>query len=153
MEMKKCKECGKLFTPSNPRQQYCTDKHFRPCPVCSKPVEIKYLSDPTPRCADCRKSGLKTKSNAKIVGPSTIQVSTDSLDTLHKCEDWHTMKYTGKSNFGFVTDHVYVIRLVPNLPYGFIIEAIKDVTDDDDTDISLPISSMLSYGYFFKEVA
>ena len=58
MEMRKCKECGKLFAPKG-REQYCSDIHYRPCPVCGKPVEAKYLSDPARRCEDCKKAGKK----------------------------------------------------------------------------------------------
>ena len=54
-EMKKCKECGKLFMPKG-REQYCSDVHYRPCPVCGKPVIAKYLSDPARRCDDCKHS-------------------------------------------------------------------------------------------------
>ena len=53
--IKICKECGKEFEAKSARQQYCSGPHFRPCPVCGTPVEIKYLSDPTPKCAECRK--------------------------------------------------------------------------------------------------
>ena len=53
--IKICKECGKEFEATSARQQYCSGPHFRPCPVCGKLVEIKYLSDPTPKCVDCRK--------------------------------------------------------------------------------------------------
>lgn len=53
MEMRKCKECGKLFAPKG-REKYCSDVHYRPCPICGEPVEAKYLSDPPKRCAACR---------------------------------------------------------------------------------------------------
>lgn len=76
VEMKKCKECGKLFTPRNPRQQYCDDVHYRPCPVCGKPVEAKYLSDPARVCSDeCkkilaqRKRGEKKAETVKKIEP------------------------------------------------------------------------------------
>ena len=52
-EQRACKECGKLFTPKG-REQYCPDIHYRPCPVCGKPVVAKYLSDPPRRCEDCK---------------------------------------------------------------------------------------------------
>lgn len=52
-EMRKCKECGKMFTPKG-REQYCSDTHYRPCPVCGTPVVAKYLSDPPRKCDKCR---------------------------------------------------------------------------------------------------
>ncbi len=36
-----CEECGKSFVPTNNNQRYCTDVHYRSCPVCGKPVEVK----------------------------------------------------------------------------------------------------------------
>ena len=38
---KVCKQCGKPFETNNPQKIYCNDKHYLPCPVCSKPVEKK----------------------------------------------------------------------------------------------------------------
>lgn len=64
---KRCKECGEYFTPRSMRQQYCDKLHYRPCPVCGKPVEAKYLSDP-PRCCskECQKlSRNKTQAQQK----------------------------------------------------------------------------------------
>lgn len=52
-ELRKCKECGKMFQPKG-REQYCSDIHYRPCPVCGKPVVAKYLSDPARRCDACK---------------------------------------------------------------------------------------------------
>lgn len=51
--LKKCKECGKLFTPKG-RENYCSEDHYRPCPVCGKPVIVKYFSDPPRKCDDCK---------------------------------------------------------------------------------------------------
>lgn len=56
--MKKCKECGKLFVPKG-RENYCSDIHYRPCPVCGKPVEVKYFSDPPRKCDDCKYRKVK----------------------------------------------------------------------------------------------
>lgn len=55
---RRCKECGKLFVPRG-REQYCQDTHYRPCPICGKPVEVKYLSDPARKCDDCRYRKVK----------------------------------------------------------------------------------------------
>lgn len=46
-----CKECGKEFIAKSPRQFYCKDDHYRPCPVCGKSVLVKpnTWNDP-PRC-------------------------------------------------------------------------------------------------------
>ena len=57
-EMRKCKECGKLYTPKG-REQSCSDVHYRPCPNCGEPVVAKYLSDPPRRCDKCRGKKIK----------------------------------------------------------------------------------------------
>ena len=61
LEKKKCKECGEYFTPRSMRQQYCDKLHYRPCPVCGKPVEAKYLSDPARCCSQECKNALRAK--------------------------------------------------------------------------------------------
>ena len=53
MELRKCKECGKMFQPKG-REQYCSDTHYRPCPICGEPVIARYLSDPPRKCDKCR---------------------------------------------------------------------------------------------------
>lgn len=145
LEQKKCKECGKLFTPKNARQQYCADIHYRPCPVCGKLVEIKYLSDPTPRCTDCRKRRVKSEVS-KIVNNFVENVDNSS-------DDYEVKMYTGRDgSCGFHTKHNYLVRVRPNTPYGYLVEAIQDLTVQEDVDIQLPMASMNSYAYFFKEV-
>lgn len=67
MELRKCKECGKMFQPKG-REQYCSDIHYRPCPVCGKPVIAKYLSDPARRCDDCK--GKKADISKTPAAPS-----------------------------------------------------------------------------------
>lgn len=148
MEMKKCKECGKLFTPKNPRSQYCDDKHYRPCPVCGRPVEIKYLSDPTPRCMECRQTGRKVSIAKPIVN---ITDTPDSLGELPV--EYVERKYVGKSNFHFISGHTYLVKVKSNAPYGFIVKALRDTTENDDVeDTEMPIASSNSFYYFFKEV-
>lgn len=58
LEMKKCKECGKLFQPTSNKQKYCSEDHYRPCPVCGKLIFAKYLSDPARCCSGVCKSKL-----------------------------------------------------------------------------------------------
>lgn len=146
--MKKCKECGKLFKPDNPRQRYCTDVHYRPCPTCGKPVEIKYLSDPTPRCLDCRRSGNRVNPNKSTPAPIVDEAAASTLP-----DDFVERVYKGRDNqCGFHTGHKYLVKVKSNRPYGFIVEAIKDLTTNEDLDdVSLPIASYNSFDYFFKE--
>lgn len=74
MEMKKCKECGKLFTPKSTRSQYCDRLHYRPCPVCGKPVEAKYLSDPARCCSKMCQQELKNLNSGHKPIPYTKPV-------------------------------------------------------------------------------
>lgn len=39
-ETRICELCGKEFHPNNSTQKYCKDDHYRPCPVCGKPIKI-----------------------------------------------------------------------------------------------------------------
>lgn len=64
--MKKCKECGQLFMPKSTRSQYCDRVHYRPCPICGKLVEAKYLSDPARCCSkECQQASRRNQSNSK----------------------------------------------------------------------------------------
>lgn len=163
VKMKKCKECGQMFVPKNPRSQYCDAKHYRPCPVCGELVEIKYLSDPTPRCASCRKLGLKVNAtaNTKLVNVANaatkVEPVNNSASATENVEDLPSdfvqRKYTGHTNCGFISSHIYLVKVRENKPYGFIVEAIKDITDNEDVDdTEMGISSPKSFKYFFKEV-
>lgn len=60
-EPKRCKECGELFIPKTSRQKYCNKNHYRPCPVCGKPVLVKYFSEPTRTCSKECTIALKRK--------------------------------------------------------------------------------------------
>lgn len=35
-----CQHCGKQFETNSPQKIYCNDQHYRPCPVCGKPVAM-----------------------------------------------------------------------------------------------------------------
>ena len=149
IEMKKCKECKKLFTPKNPRQQYCEGKHFRPCPVCGKDVEIKYLSDPTPRCAECRK--LRIKKSDPVVRDTKVEDLTSSYELP---SEFVPRRYVGKSGAcKFIKNHIYLVKVKSNRPYGFYVDASEDITSNELTSgMKLPIASPSSFFYFFKEV-
>ena len=80
LEMKKCKECGKLFTPKSKLSQYCDDLHYRPCPVCGKLVEAKYLSDPARCCS--KECSQKKKEADKQKAKQTASMSVN--DSMKK---------------------------------------------------------------------
>lgn len=136
---KRCKECGKLFIARNSRTQYCDRPHYRPCPVCGEPVLIKYLSDPTPRCINCRSKGARTISKQTKYSVSE-GISHDSS----------VKRYVGKTVAGFVNNQIYNVRLLKNPPYGYTVAAIGEVLNGHP--LILHISSMISYHQLFEDV-
>lgn len=50
-KQKTCVLCGELFFPKAPRQVVCNKQHYRPCPVCKKPIPINRPSDPDVCCS------------------------------------------------------------------------------------------------------
>lgn len=176
MEMRKCKECGKLFMPKSMRSQYCDALHYRPCPVCGKPVEAKYLSDP-PRCCskECQQaSRAKNKSQAvpaSISAASTIQIDTDegttcvnviSLVDRHNIasnlseegkrlvESGQPRTFVGKSSSGFCQGHTYMLEINQDGDYGtYIVSGYYDLTEDKSVAIETTIASKLSFNQFF----
>lgn len=90
-EMRACKECGKMFMPKG-REKYCSDVHYRPCPVCGTPVVAKYLSDPPCKCKDCKGKKMQPASYAKklfnINEPKlpNMTIPTIDLAKAHKLE-------------------------------------------------------------------
>ena len=77
MSINICKECGKQFEAKSPRVAYCSDIHYRPCPVCGKPVVAKYLSDPPRRCVECKNKGKmvpKARVEIKPIEPAVTEI-------------------------------------------------------------------------------
>lgn len=55
LDPKECPLCHKMFIPNTPRQIYCTDTHYVPCPVCGKMTELKDVSTGPQACSEeCR---------------------------------------------------------------------------------------------------
>jgi len=69
--LRKCKECGKTFLPKG-REQYCSDIHYRPCPVCGDLVEVKYLSDPPRKCSKCKHIRIKLSTDQALSDSTSI---------------------------------------------------------------------------------
>lgn len=148
MEMKRCKECGKLFVPRSKRQQYCEDLHYRPCPVCGKLVEAKYLSDPARCCSKECKSQLaaKTRSVVSIISSAEIADTDLSLDIGKLVE------YVGPVVGKWIPNHKYLITIEhENSGYSnYRVWASKDVTSGEDIHILLPLASQYSVDRYFK---
>lgn len=79
---KLCKECGQPFIPKG-RESYCTRTHYRPCPVCGKPVEAKYLSDPARCCSkECQAIARSNKKKSTEVAPAKPAVTTEATSNV-----------------------------------------------------------------------
>lgn len=173
MDMKACKECGKLFVPKSKNSVYCDAIHYRPCPVCGKPVEAKYLSDPARCCSnECKAIARKqSKEKAKttvqvkkiwtdnkstessssntlnVVNNSTNNVSTasDESETVSKIlVPWRGRKtYVGKPVLHLIPGHMYEV-LIDKGEYVYTVECTYDVTDDVEVDIMMPLASQIS---------
>lgn len=50
--VKYCRECGKPFVPKSNMQVFCNNVHYRPCPICDKPVEVKNFYDSNVCCSE-----------------------------------------------------------------------------------------------------
>lgn len=178
VEMKKCKECGKLFVPRNPRQQYCDELHHRPCPVCGKPVEAKYLSDPARVCSnECKKILAQRKRDekkadkvAKIVEPVVGIVDKEELKEEVKVTELPTpegpvdveyeemmkkthkvKQYSGKDVCGFKNGHIYAVD-IERPEYAYEVTAVYDFTEHTTTDVMILVSSKTSFYRYFKPV-
>lgn len=94
LEMKKCKECGKLFMPTSNKQKYCSGPHFRPCPVCGKLVFAKYLSDPARCCSGVCKSKLGKLNKEDVHVAEVMQQKVDLEIEIPKIESIEVLEPT-----------------------------------------------------------
>lgn len=183
MEMKKCKECGKLFLPKSIRSQYCDALHYRPCPVCGKLVEAKYLSDPARCCSKECQQALKKQNKPSIPSSSTPTV-TDSgeieldvvdgdtvvnvLSSVNKhtinaelspegqaiLSDAEVRTYVGKSGCKFIQGHAYAVRVSRDNEYSrYKVSGYYDLTEDKKCDALSVHASMLSFNHFFLPIS
>lgn len=89
-----CKLCGKEFVPLNNTQQYCKDKHYSTCPICGKPVEIKYTYQPVVTCStECmnklREQTCLAKYGVRVISqyePVRKQLSDIALDPVTRAK-------------------------------------------------------------------
>ena len=88
-EIRVCELCGKEFTPKIHRQKYCEGPHYRPCPICGKPVEY---TDPftEPKCCSKECSTARRKQTClSIYGTEVASQSEAVRAKLHDkaCSD------------------------------------------------------------------
>lgn len=167
-EMRKCKECGKLFQPKG-REQYCSDIHYRPCPICGAPVEAKYLSDPPRRCANCKATNkivshsrmlfeikddnveAETTSDVAEVSEDIMNGEQLNIDDIPPGKD--IRRFIGKDykrGKGFLPNHLYELTLDRD-EYSYWITATYDWTSNKEVAITELFSSKISIdGHFEK---
>lgn len=182
MEMKKCKECGKLFMPKSTRSQYCDDLHYRPCPVCGKAVEAKYLSDPARCCSkECQQALKKQNTSAKVdkiindKESTDVEIELSSDDTVvnvlssvsdHNIHsnlsdegqfilgDAEVRTYVGRSCCRFVQGHTYAIKIWKDPQYGnYMVDGYYDLSEDKQCEAHSVHASMISFNQFFLPVS
>lgn len=179
MDMKKCKECGKLFVPKSTRSQYCDELHYRPCPVCSKLVEAKYLSDPARCCSKECQQVLKKQNKPTSMLPQSkvkdnvafVEVDIDDSDNVINAvsdihnhnisatlseegrfllEDADIRTYVGRTNCKFIQGHTYAVRVSKDRDYGnYQVEGYYDLSDDKQCQAYLVQASIISFNQFF----
>ena len=142
---KLCKECGLPFTPKG-REGYCTREHYRPCPVCKKPVLIKYLSDPTPCCSkECTK--MKRSGAKKMIAPAAaVAANTQSQHSFEEFTQGEKRKYVGRDGvMGLTNGNIYTIEIDRDPVYhNYHVTATYDHTREKSCDYTIVCCSMLN---------
>lgn len=90
LEAKKCAYCGNDFIPNSPRQVYCDNDHYGPCPVCGKPVKISDMSV-GPQC--CSKSCIQIQTRKTNKSKYGTEFYFQSDDFSKKSKDTNRIKY------------------------------------------------------------
>lgn len=176
---KTCPLCQKKFIPKG-RQKYCNGPHFKPCPVCGKPVPAPYPSDPAKCCsAECRKKIKELSSTeSERIHPKSVEpeinkaIETEILHEEKRNEyllspdvelSKDPLKPLSKGDKVFLTKECIFDSKLPNLIKGHVydIEVVKDkytyevkLTYDhmyrEDMEYYLNISSAISFNTYFK---
>lgn len=145
MSINICKECGKQFEASSPRIRYCSDIHYRPCPICGKPVVAKYLSDPARRCDECKNKG-------KMVPPARVEIVAPELTEIREESEVTATSgyiYAGPNILGFIPGHEYIIDVQWDSASAYVVEAKFDVTEDSEVSLYMLLSSKSSLNQYF----
>lgn len=163
--MRRCKECGRLFQPKG-REQYCSNTHYRPCPVCGELVEVKYLSDPPRRCANCKtiksmqpKSAVNTPEVGVAVNTAEVEKVDPQLQEVQSTKDIPLGKdirrFIGKDyrhGRGYLPNHLYELEITRD-DYSYIVSAVYDWTTGSQTNITELFSSKISIDGHFEKLA
>ena len=171
---KTCLLCQKKFIPKG-RQKYCNDLHYKPCPVCGKPVPAPYPSDPAKCCsAECRRQ-LRA---IKPAEPAPVKVIEESKPVESKPTEPTKKEYPldpdikldkkplqilekGNKEFfikqcifdskikGLIKGHVYNIEVLKEA-HTYQVSLTYDHTYREDVEIVFNIASAISFNNYFK---
>ena len=168
-----CPLCNKKFIPKG-RQKYCNDLHYKPCPVCGKPVPAPYPSDPAKCCsAECRRqlktikpaepSPVKVVDEPKPVEPESVEPKKEypldpdikldkkPLQILEKGTKEFFIKqciFDSKIK-GLIKGHVYNIEVLKEA-HTYQVSLTYDHTYHEDVEIVFNIASAISFNNYFK---
>jgi len=96
-----CPLCNKEFVPNTPRQVYCTEKHYGPCPVCGKLTEIKenYIG-PQACSEECRLQRIYATNLEKYGNKDSVNSEhAKSLAKQHSLEKYGVEYYSQTDEF------------------------------------------------------
>ena len=79
-----CELCGEPFTTVYPKQIYCDRPHYRPCPVCGKPVDIGKSPDKVVCCSNECSKELRKRTSMEKYGTAVPSQSDIVRDKLRK---------------------------------------------------------------------
>ena len=82
--VKVCELCGKEFHPKSNTQKYCEDDHFRPCPVCGKPVLVLVAHEEARCCSTECSNKLR---EATCISKYGVKVASQSDEVRAKLRD------------------------------------------------------------------
>ena len=112
-----CKYCGKEFETTSNRRIYCYDKHYGPCPVCGKLVEIHDMAKGPSACStECRQQ-LIERTNLEKYGTACVFQNDDVKEKIKETNvrkygvdhysktDEYRMKFTDTSLSRYGTVH------------------------------------------------
>lgn len=109
--IKHCKECGDLFVSPSGKEKYCKKIHYRPCPVCGKLIEAKYLSDPARCCSGVCKSKLgelnkKVNITQEVMNyiEEDIKLTAELVEAAYEIDPDDARRYIGEPQGGYETE-------------------------------------------------
>lgn len=111
---KVCKLCGKTFQTTSTRRIYCEDKHYGPCPVCGKIVEIKDYSIGPQACSKACRVARINKTCLEKYGNKDA-VNSDHAKELGK---QHSLERYGKEFYSQTDEYKERYKETMNERYG-----------------------------------